>query len=107
LALAIQSYDQKLFFGLTIDGQAAPDGERMKGFLDASFAELRKAAGVHTAEAPVADPHAPQPRVKPKKARKPRVKRPASGAPPAEATPELPAEAAEGTPAQAAAAQAD
>ncbi len=44
--LAIQSYDGKLFFGFTIDAQAAPDGERMKEFLDASFVELRKAAKV-------------------------------------------------------------
>jgi WS/DGAT/MGAT family acyltransferase len=50
MCLAIQSYDQKLFFGLTFDAQAAPDGERMKGFLDASFAELCKAAKVPGAE---------------------------------------------------------
>jgi len=46
MGLAIQSYDQKLFFGFTMDAQAAPDGERMKEFLDASFVELRKAAKV-------------------------------------------------------------
>jgi len=46
LGLAIQSYDQKLFFAFTIDAQAAPDGERMKEFLDAAFAELSKAAKV-------------------------------------------------------------
>ena len=46
MGLAIQSYDQKLFFAFTMDAQAAPDGERMKEFLDASFAELRKAAKV-------------------------------------------------------------
>ena len=48
--LAIQSYDGKLFFGFTIDAQAAPDGERMKEFLDASFVELRKAAKVPESE---------------------------------------------------------
>jgi len=46
MGLAIQSYDRKLFFAFTIDAQAAPDGERMKDFLDASFAELCKAAKV-------------------------------------------------------------
>jgi diacylglycerol O-acyltransferase len=46
ITLAIQSYDGKLFFSFTIDAQAAPDGERMKEFLDASFVELRKAAKV-------------------------------------------------------------
>jgi diacylglycerol O-acyltransferase len=43
---AIMSYDQKLYFGLTSDVQAMPDVERLKQFLDESFVELRKAAGV-------------------------------------------------------------
>ena len=46
VTLAIQSYDRKLFFSFTIDPQAAPDGERMKEFLDASFLALCKAAKV-------------------------------------------------------------
>jgi diacylglycerol O-acyltransferase len=50
ITLAIQSYDGKLFFSFTIDAQAAPDGERMKEFLDASFVELRKAAKVPVTE---------------------------------------------------------
>jgi len=43
---AIMSYDQKLYFGLTSDLQAMPDVERLKEALDASFIELREAAGV-------------------------------------------------------------
>jgi diacylglycerol O-acyltransferase len=43
---AIMSYDQKLYFGLTSDVQAMPDVERLKQFLEESFAELREAAGV-------------------------------------------------------------
>ena len=43
---AIMSYDQNLYFGLTSDVQAMPDVERLKEFLEASFVELRKAAGV-------------------------------------------------------------
>ena len=43
---AIMSYDQKLYFGLTADLKAMPDVETLKGFLDESFVELRKAAGV-------------------------------------------------------------
>jgi diacylglycerol O-acyltransferase / wax synthase len=43
---AIMSYDQKLYFGLTSDLQAMPDVERLKEFLDESFVELRRAAGV-------------------------------------------------------------
>jgi len=48
--LAIQSYDGKLFFGFTIDAQAAPDGARIQEFLDAAFVELRKAAKVPASE---------------------------------------------------------
>jgi diacylglycerol O-acyltransferase len=47
---AIMSYDQKLYFGLTSDVQAMPDVERLKQFLDESFVELRKAAGVAETE---------------------------------------------------------
>jgi diacylglycerol O-acyltransferase len=43
---AIMSYDQKLYFGLTADVQAMPDVEKLKQYLDESFLELRKAAGV-------------------------------------------------------------
>jgi diacylglycerol O-acyltransferase len=43
---AIMSYDQQLYFGLTADVQAMPDVESLKGFLEESFVELRKAAGV-------------------------------------------------------------
>jgi diacylglycerol O-acyltransferase / wax synthase len=43
---AIMSYDQKLTFGLTSDTVAMPDVERLKAYLDESFAELRQAAGV-------------------------------------------------------------
>jgi diacylglycerol O-acyltransferase len=60
MGLAIQSYDQKLFFAFTIDAQAAPDGERMKDFLDASFVELRKAAKVPASEPAAKAKHAPR-----------------------------------------------
>jgi diacylglycerol O-acyltransferase / wax synthase len=43
---AIMSYDQKLYFGLTADLKAMPDVEQLKRYLDESFVELRKAAGV-------------------------------------------------------------
>jgi len=52
ISVAIESYDQKLYFALTTDALAAPDGGRMQGFLEASFAELRQAAGV-----PKTEPH--------------------------------------------------
>src|SRR5450755_2498807 len=50
ISVAIESYDQKLYFALTTDALAAPDGERMTGFLEASFKELRVAAGVAKSE---------------------------------------------------------
>jgi WS/DGAT/MGAT family acyltransferase len=43
---AIMSYDQRLYCGLTSDVQAMPDVEKLKEFLEESFVELRKAAGV-------------------------------------------------------------
>jgi diacylglycerol O-acyltransferase / wax synthase len=43
---AVVSYDQRLYFGLTADAQAMPDVESLKAFLEESFVELRKAAGV-------------------------------------------------------------
>lgn len=46
LGCAIQSYNHKLYFGLTADAEAAPDVARLRGFLDDAFADLKKAAGV-------------------------------------------------------------
>jgi len=45
ISVAIESYDGKLYFALTTDAKAAPDGARMIDFLEDSFRELRKAAG--------------------------------------------------------------
>jgi diacylglycerol O-acyltransferase / wax synthase len=43
---AIQSYNHKLAFGITSDAAAAPDAVHMRDFLDESFNELRRAAGL-------------------------------------------------------------
>jgi len=43
---AIQSYNHKLYFGLTGDVAAAPDLDRLKRFLDQAFTALRAAAGL-------------------------------------------------------------
>lgn len=48
----VTSYDQKLYFGLIADTQAAPDVVRLKEFLDQSFVELRSAAVVTRLEMP-------------------------------------------------------
>ena len=52
VGIAMQSYNQKLYFGLTGDVDAAPDLDRLKKFMDDSFAALRKAAGVMPAHKP-------------------------------------------------------
>ena len=46
ISIAVSSYNQKLFFGVTYDEQAAPDGELFRDFLVESYEELRSAAGV-------------------------------------------------------------
>lgn len=46
---AVQSYCDKLCFGLTADAQVAPDVRRLRDFLHTSFRELCLAAGVKNA----------------------------------------------------------
>lgn len=46
MGCAIQSYNQKLTFGITSDRAAAPDAHSMSQFLYESFADLRRAAGL-------------------------------------------------------------
>ena len=43
---AIQTYNQKMVFGITSDYAAAPEAHRMREFLYESFDELRRAAGL-------------------------------------------------------------
>ncbi|MCY7347665.1 MAG: wax ester/triacylglycerol synthase family O-acyltransferase [Pyrinomonadaceae bacterium] len=57
---AILTYDQKITFGLTADVQAMPDVERLRDFLNESFAELLKAAGVEKTDAPPIKKTAPR-----------------------------------------------
>jgi diacylglycerol O-acyltransferase len=94
ISVAIESYDQMLYFALTVDKLAAPDGERMKEFLEASFVEMRKALKVPPSSPHVTRtraPRAPKPKAK-TKTRKPAAPRrkpakepsmPAAGAQPA------------------------
>ena len=58
MGCAIQSYNQKLYFGITSDAAAAPDAAHMREFLSDSFRELLRAAGLP--EQPEARP-APRP----------------------------------------------
>ena len=57
MGCAIQSYNQKLAFGITSDRAAAPQAQAMQNFLRESFADLHRAAGLtesqHVAPTPV------------------------------------------------------
>lgn len=46
VGFAIQSYNGKLYFGLTADSACAPDISRLNEFLEEAFGELRRAAGM-------------------------------------------------------------
>ncbi|HEV2689810.1 MAG TPA: wax ester/triacylglycerol synthase family O-acyltransferase [Bryobacteraceae bacterium] len=63
MGCAIQSYNQKITFGITSDVAAAPDAHHMRDFLFESFHELCQAAGL---------PEAPRHVVPTPKKRKPR-----------------------------------
>jgi WS/DGAT/MGAT family acyltransferase len=52
IGCGVTSYDQKLYFGLIADPQAAPDVDRLKEFLDQAFVELRSASGVGKSDLP-------------------------------------------------------
>jgi WS/DGAT/MGAT family acyltransferase len=59
ISVAVSSYNQNLYYGVTYDAQAAPDGELFRDFLIESYEELRDAAGVRPAAAPQQKPAAP------------------------------------------------
>ncbi len=52
IGCGVTSYDQKLYFGLMADRQAASDVARLKEFLDQAYVELRAAAGVARSDLP-------------------------------------------------------
>ena len=52
IGCGVTSYDQKLYFGLMADPQAAPDVGRLKEFLDQAFVELRSASGIGKSDLP-------------------------------------------------------
>lgn len=49
VGVAVQSYDGRLFFGLTADAHVVPDVARLRDYIQVSFRELCKAAGVKPA----------------------------------------------------------
>jgi diacylglycerol O-acyltransferase / wax synthase len=85
LAVAVQSYDGKLFFGLTADAHVAPDVARLRDAIQVSFADLAKAAGVKRGRSRPSVPRAgktqPAKRTKPQRHSK-AAKSTASAAPP-------------------------
>jgi diacylglycerol O-acyltransferase len=46
ISVAISSYNQKLYYGVTSDAQAAPDADLFRDFLVEAYEELREAAGI-------------------------------------------------------------
>jgi hypothetical protein len=46
ISVAVSSYNQNLYYGVTYDAQAAPDGELFRDFLIEAYEELCEAAGV-------------------------------------------------------------
>ncbi len=77
IGVAVQSYDGRLFFGLTADAQVASDVHRLRDLLRVAFEDLCRAAGVKRAS-PRAASAARAPR---------RRARPAAPAPPAAVQP--------------------
>jgi diacylglycerol O-acyltransferase len=51
ISVAVSSYNGNLFYGVTYDGGAAPDGELFRDFLVEAAGELRERAGVKPAPA--------------------------------------------------------
>jgi diacylglycerol O-acyltransferase len=46
IGIAAQSYNGSIYFGLTSDAQAAPDAWRLRDYIQGSFRDLRRAAGI-------------------------------------------------------------
>lgn len=49
LGVAVQSYDGKIFFGLTADAHVAPDVARLRDYIQICFRQLCRAAGIKSA----------------------------------------------------------
>jgi WS/DGAT/MGAT family acyltransferase len=52
LGVGVMSYNQRLFFGLMADPNAVPDIDLLKQYVEESFLELRRAAGVSATDLP-------------------------------------------------------
>jgi hypothetical protein len=55
--VGVTSYNQKLFFGLMADPHAVPDIDTLRDCVDASFLDLRNAAGVGPTDLPSFNGH--------------------------------------------------
>lgn len=88
LGVAVQSYDGKLFFGLTADAHVAPDVARLRDYIRICFDELCKAAGVRRARPRSTSPRAARPRP----AKRTKAAKPAEPVEPAAPPPETTAE---------------
>ena len=62
VGVAVQSYDGKLFFGLTADAHVAPDVARLRDYIRECFEELGKAARVKSGPPRTTTPRGARPR---------------------------------------------
>jgi len=69
VSCAILSYDQKLYFGITSDGVAMPDIEKLIEYLNQTFADLRVVAGVPETKTKIETPPPTQGRKRAKTAK--------------------------------------
>jgi diacylglycerol O-acyltransferase len=81
LGVAVQSYDGKLFFGVTADAHVAPDVARLRDCIRICFQELVRAAGVKKARRPRAKRTKPAAALVPSAVEEPRKAPPSNGAP--------------------------
>ena len=77
----MQSYNGRLYAGLTADSTVVPDARKVRAFIDEAYAELRAAAGVKPLKAP-----------KPRARRAPGSRPATNGADPEQARTATPAE---------------
>jgi hypothetical protein len=67
LGVAVQSYDGRLFFGVTADAHVAPDVRRLRDYILICFRELCRAAGIKSGGPRAAKTRAAKPpRAKPR-----------------------------------------
>jgi len=97
LGVAVQSYDGKLFFGVTADAHVAPDAGRLRDYIRVCLQELSEAAGAKSAGPRSTPGPRKGPRTRSARPRPARRARPARSSAPVEPSPSPGTTAAEET----------